>query len=417
MVETSPARATRRIEVCIFTETYAPVVGGGETQARLLGEALTASGIPTFVLTRRSDPALPRRELVDGLPVQRLWPTGRGQLKKWGLLLSGVPALIARRRDYDVVFVSGFRIIGMGAVLAAKLLRKKIVLKADSQGEMSGEFFTAGLARFGVRPSTLLFRAFLGVRNAVLRRADAFAAITDDVEAELLSAGVVAERIRRIPNAVDTSRFTPVDDAAKRAARQRLGLATDARIFVYTGRLVSYKGLPVLLRAWSRVHTIEPRAVLMLVGSGGLDIHACEDELRTTVRTEGLESSVVFTGSVQNVQEYLQASDVFVFPTENDAFPSSLIEAMASGLPVIATAVGAIPEVVSHGENGFLVPPGDLDALTAAMERLLADPDLSGGLGRAGRRTVETRYSATGVTARYTHLLRALVEGAECASP
>jgi glycosyltransferase involved in cell wall biosynthesis len=79
--------------------------------------------------------------------------------------------------------------------------------------------------------------------------------------------------------------------------------------------------------------------------------------------------------------------------------------------------VGAIPEVVSHGENGLLIRPGDLDALTGAMERLLADPELVHGLGRAGRRTVEAKYSAAGVTARYVDLLRALVEGAECESP
>jgi glycosyltransferase involved in cell wall biosynthesis len=403
------AAATAPFRACIFTETYAPVVGGGETQARLLAEALQTRGIPVFVLTRRSGDDLLRREVVEGIPVVRLPPSGRGQLRKWGLLLSGPPALLRRRRDFDVLFVSGFRIIGLGAVLAARLLGKKVVLKADSRGEMSGAFFTAGLARFGVRVSSLPFRLFLALRNVALRRADAFPAITEEVGGELTDARVDARRIHRIPNAVDTRRFAPADAAGKRAARERLGLAADAWIATYTGRLVSYKGLPLLLRVWVRVRAAHPEAVLVLVGSGGLDIHACEDELRETVRREGLEGSVVFAGSVSNVEDYLSASDAFVFPTENDAFPSSLVEAMASGLPVVTTPVGAIPEVVEHEANGLLVPPRDADALGEAMERLLTDADLAAKLGLAARRTVSERYSAAGVTQRYVELFGSLL--------
>ena len=79
-----------------------------------------------------------------------LAPVGSGQLKKWGLLLSSLPALVRLRDQYDLIFVSGYRIIGLTAVLVGKLLRKPVVLKADSQGEMSGEFFESGLKKFGV---------------------------------------------------------------------------------------------------------------------------------------------------------------------------------------------------------------------------------------------------------------------------
>jgi hypothetical protein len=86
---------------------------------------------------------------------------------------------------YDLIFVSGFRVVGVTAVLLAKLLGKKVILKADSLGEMSGDFFTGGLARFGLRPGSLLFRAFLGLRNRILRRADRFVAISSVVADEL----------------------------------------------------------------------------------------------------------------------------------------------------------------------------------------------------------------------------------------
>src|SRR5688572_836019 len=168
------------LRVCILTETYHPVVGGGETQARLLAEQLCAGNAVVCVLTRRSDGAFPAVERMEQVRVYRVGPVGRGQLKKWGLLVSTVLPLFRVRHAYDVLFVSGFRILGVPAVLVGRALGKRIVLKADSQGEMSGEFFGAGLARFGLRPSSAPFRTFLALRNAVLRRADAFVAITHE---------------------------------------------------------------------------------------------------------------------------------------------------------------------------------------------------------------------------------------------
>jgi hypothetical protein len=153
------------MKICIFTETYYPVMGGGETQAQLLAEGLIAYGHSVILLTRRSDASLKKHERYGELNVYRLAPAGGGQLKKWGLLFSSLPALIRLRDQYDLIFVSGYRIIGLTAVLAGKLFRKPVVLKADSQGEMSGDFFESGLKKFGISHKSLLFRLFLGFRN------------------------------------------------------------------------------------------------------------------------------------------------------------------------------------------------------------------------------------------------------------
>lgn len=394
--------------VCIFTETYHPVVGGGETQARLLAEGLVSRGFSVCLLTRRSDAGLKRMERSGKVTVHRLWPTGGGPMKKWGLVLSGLPALLRLRREYDLVFVSGYRIIGIPAVLAGRVLGKPVVLKADSQGEMSGEFFADGLKRLGMTHSGLPFRLFLGLRNRILKRADAFAAITDEAMEELTGAGVRPEVILRVPNGVDTRRFRPAREAEKVSLRRKLGIPESCWVVTYTGRLVSYKGLPMLLRAWQELRRRRDGVKLLLVGTGGLDTHNCEDELRTFVNAEGLEDSVSFTGSVDNVAEYLQASDVFAFPTENDAFPSSLVEAMSCRLPVVTTPVGAIKTIVRDGVNGLMVQPGDLVELLEALDRLLVDKALAGRLGEAGRRTVEERYSAELVTRDLVDLFRKL---------
>lgn len=405
------------LKVCILTETYHPVIGGGETQARLLAEGLVARGASVIVLTRRSDPALPRHERYGHVVVHRLWPPGRGQLKKWGLLLSAGPALLRLRSEYDIVFVSGFRIVGLAAVVMARILRKAVVLKADSRGEMSGAFFEAGLDRAKVPGFSLLFRAFLKLRNAALRRADAFVAITPEITAEYAAAGIPESRVRMVPNGVETSRFGPLDAQARAELRIKLGIDAAARVAVYTGRLVSYKGLPTLLRAWPEVLRAVPAARLLLLGEGGLDIHNCEQQLREQVQQEGLAGSVTFVGAVSDVSPWLQAADVFVFPTENDAFPSSLVEAMACGLAVVTTPVGAIPTIVQAGETGVLVTPADSGRLAEALVRVFRDPGLSSRLGAAARQAALGKYSAGAMTSRYLDLFRAVLRNPDGGAP
>lgn len=390
-----------RPKICIFTETYYPVVGGGETQARALAEGIAAEGLPVVVVTRRSDAALPKTEQLGPVTVYRLPPPGHKHYWKWGLLITSFPALIRLRHQYDVLLVSGFRVVGVTAVVVSKLFRKACVLKADSLGEMSGDFFAAGMARVGLSPSSSPFRLFLWLRNRILRRADAFVAISSAVATELRDYGVKSGVIRMIPNSVDVHRFSPVAPQERAALRQKLGLPPGDKIVVYTGRLVSYKGLPLLLRVWQDIRAKHDDARLLLVGSGGLDIHNCEAELKAYVSGNGLETSVRFTGSVDNVHEYLQASDIFVFPTEREAFGISLIEAMACGLPVISTCVGGVRDILQHRQNGLVVEPGESEPLCEALDLLTTDGALAVSLGKAGRQTVIERYSKERVVQAY----------------
>lgn len=398
------------MKICIFTETYFPVMGGGETQAGLLAEGLIANGHSVIVLTRRSDAALSKHERYGAVNVYRLAPVGSGQLKKWGLLFSSIPALLCWRNQYDLIFVSGYRIIGLTAVLLGKLLRKRVVVKADSQGEMSGEFFESGLKKIGISHRSVLFKWFLGFRNLILKQADAFSAISPEIASEWTSRGIPSEKIQLIPNSVDTQRFVPVEAAQKTALRRKLDLPLHTTIAIYTGRLVSYKGLPLLLKVWNDIRHKHAKVLLILAGTGGLDIHNCEDTLKAYVKDNGLEAFIRFTGAVQNVPEYLQASDIFVFPTENDAFPSSIVEAMACGLPVIATPVGAIKNIITDGETGTLIQPSSFEQLYQALDVMLTDEVTAPRLGDAARRSVQSRYSAKAVTEKYQTLFHQLLK-------
>jgi glycosyltransferase involved in cell wall biosynthesis len=398
------------MKICIFTETYYPVMGGGETQAQLLAEGLISDGHSVTVLTRRSDASLKKQERYGDVNVHRLAPVGGGQLKKWGLLFSSLPLLIRLHHQYDLIFVSGYRIIGLTAVLAGKLFHKPVVLKADSQGEMSGDFFESGLKKIGISHKSFLFSLFLGFRNIVLKKADAFSAISPEIASEWTSSGIPSEKVHLIPNAVDTQRFVPVEPAEKPSIRKKLDLPQTAIIAIYTGRLVSYKGLPLLLKVWNEIRLKHKNVYLILAGTGGLDIHNCEDALRDYVKANGLENHVLFTGAVQNVPEYLQASDLFVFPTENDAFPSSIVEAMACGLPVVTTPVGAIKTIVTDRETGLLIQPGNQEQLFQALDVMLSDTALASRLGDVACRSVQDLYSAETVTKKYMDLFQGLIE-------
>lgn len=397
-------------DVCILSESFHPVVGGLETQVRALAAGLVARGSTVTVLTRRSEPGTERFERIDGARVHRLPPVGPGRLRKWGMLASCVPALVRLRERYDLVLVTGFRILGMAAVPVARALGKPCVLRAESLGEMSGEYFAAGLESVRMTTRSRPFRWFLSARNALLRRADAFVAISTEVASELVACGVERSSVSLIPHGVETGRFRPARQGERMELRRRLGLPHHGALVIYTGRLVAYKGLPSLVRAWRRVAGEFEDAVLVLVGAGGVDIHDCEAELREFVAEHGLADSVVFTGSVDNVDEYLRASDIFCFPTEDEAFGLSLIEAMACGLAVVTTPVGGVTDIVDPERDSLVVPPRDPGALGEALGSLLSDPRRARSLGEAARRKAVERFSTESVNARYAELLAELVD-------
>ena len=394
--------------ICLLTETYHPITGGGETQARVLAAGFAAAGSNTNVLTRRTDSTLPRSEHMDGAKLWRLAPTGPGHLKKWGLIFSAFFRLLRLRNHYDVILVGGYRVLGIPSVIAGRLLGKPCILKADSIGEFSGEFFNPGLRRFRLRYDRFPVNVALAIRNKILCRADAFIAISSVIVDELRANGVEAERIQSIPNSVEIERFSPVSTDEKIGLRGSLTIPRDARVGVYTGRLVSTKGLPLLLRSWESVIERHPDALLLLVGAGGVGIQNCETELRRFVSNNSLEKNVRFTGSVNNVHQYLQASDFFVFPTEREAFGISVIEALACGLPVVTTATGGIRDIVTDRETALVVPVDDENALGRAIEAVLQGGDAIASMAESGRRLATERYSERNVLQRYSQLVAAL---------
>lgn len=199
-------------------------------------------------------------------------------------------------------------------------------------------------------------------------------------------AGLNPGKIRVVVNGVDTAAIAAARPQAE--MRRDLGLPAEARVIGLVGRLDHWgKGHKELFEAMARLKVQYPLHAL-IVGGGRR-----ETEVRELAKGLGLADVVHFLGSRQDVPDLLHAMDIFVLPSYSEGLSLALLEAMAAGLPVIASRVGGNPEVVTDGVTGLLIPPKDADALAQALERLLADPVKAQAMGEKARRRVEADYS------------------------
>lgn len=221
-------------------------------------------------------------------------------------------------------------------------------------------------------------------------RNDAVIAVSDGVAASVAAARPAVEVVI---HGIDetTVRRGP---AARQHGRSLLGLPEDALVVGTVGNFTPKKDQSLLLQATERLRARHPRLRVVLVGSGPL-----EDRLRAEVVARRLGDAVVFAGSRGDVPEVLPAFDAFALTSTHEGLPIALLEAMAAGVPPVASAVGGVPEVVSDGHDGLLVPSGDVAGVTAALDRLLADPELRARLGASAASTAG-RYDLAPVVAR-----------------
>jgi glycosyltransferase involved in cell wall biosynthesis len=247
------------------------------------------------------------------------------------------------------------------------------------------------------------------LRNILLRQADAFLSISRVISEELRQAGVEQNKIIHFGAAVDIERFSTILGPEKSELRQRLELP-QKYLFIYSGRLAKGKGLSHLAEAWRKLYAKNSDIALLLVGSAQGHKLDYEAELRDFFIQHQLENSVHFIGEVGNIEEYLQAADCFVFPTENEALGNSLMEACSVGLAVVASNVGGVPDVVDDGVNGILVEPGDASALYNAMHAMESDRVRANELGNAASQKIRTHFSVENKMEILEELLKAKPE-------
>jgi glycosyltransferase involved in cell wall biosynthesis len=208
---------------------------------------------------------------------------------------------------------------------------------------------------------------------------------------------VPRSKIDIVPNGVPTDPFVPADAGRRSAARRELGLPADRPTLLSVGALSPEKGIDVAIDAVGRI----PGAQLLVVGDGP------ERPRLETLAQEIASGRVVFTGSMPDPLPAYAAADIMVFPSRGgDSMPAVLIEAGLMALPVVSTAIGAIPEVVHDERTGLLVADSSVASLVAAITRLTADPEWAGALGRAAREHCEATFAIDVIAARWLETLR-----------
>jgi glycosyltransferase involved in cell wall biosynthesis len=231
-----------------------------------------------------------------------------------------------------------------------------------------------------------------------------FVTVNTGLTRELEDIGVPSGRIHLIPNGVDSDRFVPSTPAERQAARATLGLPLETVLVLYVGRLAPEKGVDTLLDAWAMVEATPDTngLALVLVGDG-----PAAEQYRERARAE--LQHTWFLGRLDDVRPALQAADLLVLPSLSEGMSNAVLEAMAAGLPTVATRIDGLTAQIEDGVTGLLVPPGDVDVLRGALLRLSLDPAYRSALGERARRVVERKYRPEIVLEAYEDLYRQLV--------
>ena len=215
--------------------------------------------------------------------------------------------------------------------------------------------------------------------------------------------GLPEERLVAIPNGIVATRFQKPE--ARQAARRCLGLQPGDLAIGSVGRLDEpVKGYSVLVSAFPIVSRRQPRAVCLVAGSG-----AAEASLRSTARESGTGDRLRFLGERQDIPDFLQALDLYVQPSRLEGFGLAALEAMAAGVPVVASHTGGLPEVIEDGVSGDLVPPGDPAALAEALLALLADAPRRAAYAVQGARRAAARFPLDRMVSAWGEVYRAVL--------
>lgn len=356
------------MRVVLVSGIWPPDVGGPSSHAPALAAALLEAGHEVEVVTT-----------ADVAPESRPYPVRWVARSRPAPLrhLAVVREVASAARDADRVYATTMvRRAALGAALARRPLVVKLVADEAFERERRSGRFDGSLEEFQAARGGPRRRLLRATRTVALRRAERVLVPSAYLRGIARGWGLAPERVRVVPNPAPELPQLP----SREEARAALGVTGPA--LATAGRLTAQKALPDALQAIARVPAVE----LLVLGDGS-ERPALEREAETL----GVSDRVRFlgAGTRDDVLRLFRAADAVLVTSAWENLPHTVLEALAVGTPVIATAVGGIPEVVVDGENGLLVPPHDVDAIAAAVARLVREEDLRRALAAAAPGSVD----------------------------
>ena len=381
------APRARPLRVLYLTSYYPPDFGGyGITLSTMLPH-LQARGVEAEVLAYSGrGPGSPDRG-GDPPYIHRLLSHGSGRLDDLRRIFELRSFLRARVRSFDLIHST---IMGWEMFLLMPFLRRV------------GIPLVVEMVLSGSDDALSLRREFLGaVKLASLRSVAAWIGLSDIFRAPHLAAGLPPERFHVLHNPVDIDRFRPLAAPERQARRARLGIDPDARVVVTIGAVQARKGIDRMLDAWEAMGPRPGRDLFLIVGPAtaqeGLlpPMASFAEAMRRRAERPALRGTVRFTGRSGRIEDELAVSDLFLFLSRREGFGTVIIEAMASGLPVVLSPLDGIGrEIVAEGETGHVVAdPDDAAAVGDLVRALLDDPERRRRLGDAARCDAGRRFA------------------------
>ena len=353
-------------------------IGGLELQALELSSALIRHGCLITILTDSIDDS-PAIEFRSGFIIRRLPPS----TQPVRLFLSLLYFMFQQRHSFELLHAHGLTGFTIVSLWLAKFLGRHSLLKGATQDDFNNIF----------QRNEWKHRLY---RKWILET-DCFIAVSEEMKKEMIACGISEDRIKHIPNAVNTNKFTPVSEERKHSLRKRFLLSSEQTVFLFLGRLEARKAIDILLQAWEKCSP----GFLLIVGTG-------PEERRLKQIIADLQNVVIKAESRSPV-DYYQCADVFVFPSMKEGFPGVVLEAMSCGLPCIATRIGGVTDQMEHGKQGMLVSAGNAEELANAIQYVALNPEERRAWSKEAREIVLRRFDVSRISADYRFLYAELL--------
>ena len=374
-------------------------IGGAQEVVRTLAEHLAYAGCSAVVCAFKDGPL--RQEIERrGIPVEIL-PDRRYSVVAFPLFIMDMLRLrralleVVSRHQINVIQTHLLRSLDF-LVLTLRYGRNLLVFWTVQNARLTLREDHLRRHKWLLGPKQLAYRLLY---RLAARWVNGFIAVSDEVKMAIVDTiGPVQDKITVICNSVDVRRYQQPVDTAR--VRRQLGLAQDARLMAVVATFKTQKGHRYLIEAAPSLVSEFPDLHILFIGDGDL-----REELQAQTRALGLDAHIHYLGSRNDVSDLLAASDYFVLPSLWEGLSMALVEAMASGLPIIATEVSGTKQVMVAGETGLLVAPGNAQQLKEAIMQLLSEPARARAMALAAQRRVEA-FSAKKQAADHIALYR-----------
>lgn len=395
------------MRICMFFSIFPPRYGGGTKQALKLARALRDKGVDIFFVALSDHPEQKCRGVFEGfdvyfIPLNNLdiFIEGRSPLHSKILLIVKLFAkFFTLRNKYSIIHLQGLAYPYTTLSMLAKALNKKIMAKISMLQETN--FGDCG-------------RTFGRISRYSALRIDKLISISSMIRDKLIDDDFERSRVLFIPNSVDIRNYRPLQPDEKFELKREMNIDSGT-IITFVGGITYRKGADRLISIWHPIYERYPDSQLILIGprsgeEGASGDRFCYDEVKREIGEYRMVDRVSFTGRIDNVEKYLQISDLFVFPSRMEGMPNVILEAMACGVPAVSYRVSGVDDIISDGENGYIVDIGDESGFSEAVTDLLDNERKRENFSRRAREEIVNRFSLDFVSDQYILVYRSLLE-------